>query len=425
MPNSFKKIMQTYSMKLMICLIFVLLSIRSFSQEKDLRYFIEKAQTNSPLITDFNNQIKSATIDSLLNRSNYKPQISANLNANYAPVINGYGYDTAITNGQSVSGLVGINQKIIGKNIANSQAESFKILKESLVLNKRIALKDLNKVIVDHYITAYGSAEQIVYNQKMIALLNNGANTLKKLTQNSIYKQTDYLIFLSTVKQQELQVLQLKQQYQNDLGILNYLSGETDTTFVNLTKPDINLKTISNPERTIFFKQFEVDSLKIVNQSKLIDNVYRPTLALLGDAGYLSSFEYQPYKNFGFSVGLGLSIPIYDGNQRSLQHQKNEQAIATNLAYKSHFNKQYQQQLLMLNQKLKQTVDTGNQLQSQLQITDALIEADKKLLLSGDAQITDFVIAIGNVIMLNNLVSQNRINKLLLINEINYWISND
>ncbi|HEU4789628.1 MAG TPA: TolC family protein [Flavobacterium sp.] len=412
-------------MKIIFFLVLSFISLESFSQEKDLRFYIEKAQNNSPLLKDLSNQIQSNTIDSLLNRATYRTQVTGNLNANYAPVINGIGYDKAVTNGQTVSGLVGINQKIIGKNIADSQAESFKILKESLVLNKKIALKDLNKVIIDQYITAYGSAEQIVYNQKMIELLNNGANTLKKLTQNSIYKQTDYLIFYSTVKQQELQVLQLKQQYQNDLGLLNYLSGEADTTFVSLVKPDISLKTISSPEKPVFFKQFEVDSLKIVNQSKLIDIAYKPTLALLGDAGYLSSFEYQPYKNFGFSVGLGLSIPIYDGNQRSLQHQKNEQAVATNLAYKNHFNKQYKQQLLILNQKLKQAVETGNQLQSQLQITDALIEADKKLLLSGDAQITDFVIAIGNVITLNNSISQNKINKLLLINEINYWISND
>jgi outer membrane protein TolC len=148
-------------------------------------------------------------------------------------------------------------------------------------------------------------------------------------------------------------------------------------------------------------------------------------LSLLADAGYLSSFTYQGYKNVGVSVGLGLSIPIYDGNQKSLQHQKNETALATNLAYKNNFNKQYQQQLMMLNQKLKQAIVTDNQLQSQLQIADTLIEADKKLLLTGDAQITDFVIAIGNVISINNAISQNKINKLQLINEINYWSSND
>jgi len=29
-----------------------------------------------------------------------------------------------------------------------------------------------------------------------------------------------------------------------------------------------------------------------------------------------------PHKNFGMSIGAGLSIPIYDGGQRSLNHQK-------------------------------------------------------------------------------------------------------
>ena len=412
-------------MKSVLYFILVLFSFKSFSQEKDLRFYMDRAQKNSPLLKDLSNQIKSNAIDSLLNKANYKPQISGNLYANYAPIINGYGYDSAITNGQSVSGLVGINQKIIGKGIINSQAESYQLLKEALVLNKKIAGKDVTKLIIAQYITASGSAEQIGYNQKMAALLKDEAIILKKLTQNSIYKQTDYLVFLSTIKQQELQVLQLKQQYQNDLGLLNYLSGEIDTTFVKLKKPDIDLKTIQSNIKSLFVKQFEVDSLKIINQNKLIDNAYKPSLSLLGDAGYFSSLTYQAYKNIGVSIGLGLSIPIYDGNKKSLQHQKNETALATNLAYKANFNKQYQQQLLMLHQKLKQAVEIENQLQSQLQIVDALVEANKKLMLTGDAQITDFVIAIGNVININNSISQNKINKLQLINEINYWSSND
>lgn len=412
-------------MRILFLSLFFLITAKSFSQEKDLVFYIEKAQTNSPLLKDLSNQMQSNSIDSLLVIASFKPQIAANLNVYVAPNHNGFGYDTALSNGQSVSGLVGFNQKIIGKNRIDTQAETFKIIKEGLALNKKIAIKDLNKVIIAQYVTAYGSAEQVVYNQKMVELLRNEAVILKKLTQNSIYKQTDYLIFISTLKQQELQVLQLKQQYQNDLGLLNYLSGETDVSFVNLVKPAISLKSIQKEQNTLFAKQFETDSLKISNQNKLIDNSYKPSLSFLGDAGYMSSFVNQGYKNFGFSIGLGLSIPIYDGNQKTLLHQKNETALATNLAYKTSFNKQFEQQLLLLNQRLKQTEEIQNQLQSQLQISDALIEANKKLLLSGDAQITDFMIVIGNVITINNTISQNKINTLQLINEINYWSSND
>ncbi|PWA03953.1 TolC family protein [Flavobacterium psychrotolerans] len=412
-------------MKLKLLIIVFLCFIKSFSQEKDLNYFLEKAQKNSPLITDLKNQINSASFDSLIYRATRKPQISGNLYANYAPVINEFGYDTAISNGQTVSGLVGINQRILGKNQNKSQSETFKLIKDALVLNKKIAQKDLNRTIIAQYITASASAEQIIYNQNIDLLLKKEAAILRKLTQNSVYKQTDYLIFNASVKQQELLVLQLKQQYQNDLTFLNYLSGETDTTFVNLKKPEIVLKNSRNLDKIIFLKQFEVDSLKIKNQNKLIDNAYKPAISLLGDAGYMSSFAYLPYKNFGFSFGLGVSVPIYDGNQRTLQHKKNEMALATNLAYKNNFNRQYQQQLQLLRQKLNQAAVVEIQLQSQLVVTEALIEANKKLLVTGDAQITEYVIAVGNLISIQNAISQNNSNKLQIINEINYWSFNE
>jgi outer membrane protein TolC len=299
------------------------------------------------------------------------------------------------------------------------------LIKDALVLNKKIAVKDLKKSIISQYISASASADQIVYNQKMELLLKQESLILKKLTQNSIYKQTDYLIFSATVQQQELSLLQLKQQNQNDLALLNYLSGETDTTSVQLKKPVIVLKSIQNSDQMVFFKQFEMDRLKLENQNKLIDNAYKPSLSLLGDAGYWSSFASTSYKNFGFSFGLGLSVPIYDGNQRTLQHQKNDAALATNLAYKNNFNKQYKQQLLILNQKLKQSTEIEKQLQSQLLISEALIEANKKLLPTGDAQITEFVIALGNLLNIKNAISQNNINKLQVINEINYWSFNE
>ena len=397
---------------------------KSFSQEKDLNYFLQRAEKNAPLLTDIKNQISANTLDSLVNRASNKPQIAGNLSANYAPVFNDIGYDNAVTNGQVVSGLVGVNKKIIGRKIINSQADTYKLIKEALVLNKKIVLKDLNKIITAQYITASGSLEQIEYQSKIESLLKEETTILKKLTQSSVYKQTDYLLFSATVMQQEFTLLQQKQQYQNDLSLLNYLSGEVDTTNVFLKKPVIALEIFQKNEKSIFLKQFEIDSLKFQNQNKLIDFSYKPKLSLLADAGYLSSFAITPYKNFGFSVGLGLSIPIYDGGQRELLHQKNNLNGETALGYKANFKRQFEQQLLLLQQKLNQYSVLEKQLKSQLVITDALVDSYRKLLLTGDVQITDYVIAIGNLITINTTISQNTINKLQTINEINYWSKN-
>lgn len=412
-------------MKFNYFLIALLCIFKSFSQDKDLSYFLVKAQKNSPLLTDLKNQTRSNSLDSLIVRASYKTQVNANAVAYYAPLVDSVGYDSAVTNGQTLSALIGARKNIIPKSVINSQANSFKLIKDALVLNKKIAIKDLNKAITLQYIAASGTLEQINYNQKIEKLLQNEGLILKKLTQNSVYKQTDYLIFLSTIKNQEYTVLQFKQQYQNDLGLLNYISGEVDSTFVKLKKPEIELKDSRNREKSIFFKQFEIDSLKFQNQNKLIDNAYKPQFSLLADAGYLSSFAINPNKNFGFSAGVGVTIPIFDGGQRSLNHQRMAVSLETNLAYKTNFSKQYQQQLLLLNQKLKQVTVADAQLKSQLQIVEALIEAHKKLLVTGDAQITEYVLAVGNLISIKNAISQNEINKLQLINELNYWKTNE
>ncbi len=405
--------------KLIILIFFCFFKL--FSQERDLNYYLDKAQNNSPLLADLKNQIRSNSLDSLLVRASYKTQINGNILANYAPQIDSVGYDSAVTNGQTLTSLIGFRKNIIPKSTINSQANTFKLIKESLQVNRKIAVKDLNKTITSQYISTSAISEQIIYNKKIEKLLKDEGSILKKLTQNSVYKQTDYLIFLSTIKNQEFILLQLKQQYQNDLGLLNYLTGEVDTTFIKLKKPTMLLKKNKNSEISIFFKNFEIDSLKLQNQNKLIDNLYKPQFSLIADAGYLSSFAIKPYRNFGFSIGAGLTIPIFDGGQRSLNHQKIIVNGETNLAYFKNFKKQYKQQLLLLNQKLTQTKTSENQLHSQLQIVEALIEAQKKLLLTGDVQITEYALAIGNLIAINNAISQNEINTFQIINEINYW----
>ena len=81
--------------------------------------------------------------------------------------------------------------------------------------------------------------------------------------------------------------------------------------------------------------------------------------------------------------------------------------------------------MFILNLQFKQVSEIENQLKSQLVISEALIEANKKLLPTGDAQITEYVIAVGNLINIKNAISQNNSNKLQIINEINYWRFNE
>jgi hypothetical protein len=60
----------------------------------------------------------------------------------------------------------------------------------------------------------------------------------------------------------------MKYQFENDLGILNYLSGTNEKSAIVLTQPEMELKPLIAPE--VLFQQFEIDSLSIQIKRKIL-----------------------------------------------------------------------------------------------------------------------------------------------------------
>ncbi len=142
---------------------------------------------------------------------------------------------------------------------------------------------------------------------------------------------------------------------------------------------------------------------------------------VFANAGFSSSFLYQAYKNFGFSAGMNLNVPIYDGHQKTLAQQKIRMLENTDEAYKDFFTRQYDQQIAQLKQQLAATESLIGDINDQIKYAEGLIDVNGKLLETGDAKIADFVIAINNYLSAKNLLTQNNINRMQIINQINYW----
>src|SRR5258708_11562889 len=187
----------------------------SFSQSKDLDYFINNAIANSPLLNQNSNNILIAGVDSSLIVAANKYQITGNGNAFYAPIINGWGYDKAITNGQQLAALVALNKQIYNRRNLSLQFADIQIQKDSLRINSLISEQDLRKNIIGQYITVYSDQLQIAFNDELHSLLQKQDSILKKLTQQNVYRQVDYLSFLVTFQQQNLTRQQLEVQHKN------------------------------------------------------------------------------------------------------------------------------------------------------------------------------------------------------------------
>ena len=69
-------------------------------------------------------------------------------------------------------------------------------------------------------------------------------------------------------------MMQMKNQFENDLQILNYLSGTNEKSDIVLIHPQIELIKRINAESSIYNQQFKIDSLSIENQKQNIANTY-------------------------------------------------------------------------------------------------------------------------------------------------------
>ncbi len=391
------------------------------AQERTLDYYINAGIQNSPLLKDLQNQKAANLIDSLRILAGYKPQVNGVSTNSYAPTIKGWGYDGAITNGANFSQLITVSKKLVSKENLQNQHEAIQLLNESLNNTGRITEQDLKKSITAQYVAAYGNWQQLNFNKEVWTLLKKEESVFRQLTEKGIYRQTDYLSFVVTIQQQELLISQANIQFQNDFATLNYLCGIRDTTTTPLAAPVIELAVVPEAENTVFYQQFRLDSLQLKNSNALIEYNYKPKVSLYADGGYLTSFAETPYKNFGTSVGVNIIVPIYDGKQKKMQHDKLNIAELTRQNYRDHFKTQFQQQIAQLTQQLLSTQQLITQASQQIKYTETLIEANRKLLESGDVRITDYILALGNYLSAKNIITQNTINKFQIINQINYW----
>ena len=407
--------------KHLIIFLFFLAPLFSIGQTKSLDYFINQSLKNDPKFSELHNLILQNRIDSQIIVAGNKLQVTGSGNAYYAPIVNGYGYDMAITNGQQLSALVALNKNIYNKRNLSLQFKSLQLQNDSLNNSSAIYNQDLKKSLTTQYIVAYGDQLQLNLNDQIISLLSKEEQILKILTQKNVYSQSDYLSFLVTLQQQQLARNQLNVQYKNDYAALNYLAGIVDTATQTLAEPDIKVIENYQASTSPFFLSYKIDSLRIENDRLITKVQYRPKVNLFADAGYQSSFILTPYKNFGYSFGINLTIPIFDGNQKQLQFSKLNIQQRTLQKKQEFFNNQYRQQLAQLHQQLNDLESLTSMINKQIEYLDTLIKVNGKLLENGDIKITAYVLALNNYITAKNLVVQNQIARYQVIQQINYW----
>ena len=407
--------------KYLLLALCVFSTLISFCQQKNLSDFISSAKNHSPLLKEYNNQAAILALDSAKIKAGLLPQISGSSSLYYAPTINGYGYDEVVTNGQLVNALIGVNQQIFYKNRIYTQLKAYQLSRDSVRNRMQLSVLDLEKSISTQYISTWGDQELLKLSKEILKSLQKQDTLLKKLTQSSVFKQTDYLAFKVELEQQLVNVSQNEAQFKSNLATLNYLSGVNDGFDYQLIKIDQSDVNDKDFDTSPFAKTYQLDSLRNLNAIAQLNLNYQPKLSVFADAGYNSSLPPQAYRNFGLSAGLNLNIPIYDGGLRKLGVQQIKLQQLTQNNYKEFYRNQYQQRRQLLLDMVKRYDDLIKKSNKQLAFSKTLVDANALQLKTGDVRMTDYLMSVTNYLNLRISILQNKINQQKTINELNYF----
>jgi outer membrane protein TolC len=402
----------------------ILSSILSFSaqgQEKDLGFFVQQGLANSPLLKDLSNQLRTNSYDSALARASFQPQVNFNASAMYAPVVNGYGYSEPITNGQQFLMQIGAGQAIFNSKARKSEYQKIGIESLGIASAGKISALDLKNAIIAQYLAVYGLYNESVIKGELITSSNEEERILKELVNKGLYKQNDYLSFLLELQTLTFDLTDLEIQYRKELSNLKLLCGMNDTIGYHLKAPELTPLPVSGYANSFFFQRFRIDSLKLENEKAIVGNHYKPQVNWFTDAGLVNNEPRYLYKNFGVSLGISLSLPVYDGNRRKLSYEKLKVSEQTRTFYRDFFMSQYEQQISQLNKELSLTMAQFPRLEQQRQMADELIRQDKLLMNTGNISVTDYMLALKNVILVRKNFNQYQVRMWQIINEINYW----
>jgi len=408
--------------RFILILLYSGVSVFGLGQSRNLDYYLQEGLKNSPLLKDYNNQANSALIDSLLIRSSKLPQVEAKSQLLYSPAYRNFGYDEIVTDGGNYQALVGVSQNILNRKELTNRFQSVNIRRQTATNSSRISAAELRKIIIEQYLAACSGYSDLAFNRSFLELIYKENEITRQFVINGLCKQTDYLSLQVETQSLEILINQLKNQFEKETRLLNQLCGLSDTGLYELKLPDLEIKGNDEIRRSPLFIQYMLDSLRIVNEKSAVDVRYRLKMNWFADAGFLTSTPWNFYRHFGYSAGVSLTIPVYDGNQKEKEKKKLVLDEETRSSYKDNFRKQYYQKIKQLNDELKSLRILSLQLENQLATSGQLVNALKGQLESGIIMMTDYVNAIKNYRYITKNLSDNRIRIQQVINELNYLL---
>jgi outer membrane protein TolC len=405
--------------------VFILMSsLNALGQDslpkRSLDYYLEVGVLNSPLLRENLNAVELNRLDSLINIATNKPFVQSAGQYLYAPNGNNWGYDENITNGGQYSGLLQVSRNIFYRKNLKIQNLLNSALKDSINNSIRINQNDLRKAIIDMYLISFQDYRQMEIFHEIFEILSQQNDILKELLKSAFFSQSDYLAFRIDLQQSEINWHASRIQYLQDLLALNIMCNINDTTLVTLEHPNLQQKPVFNFDNNPYLIRYKIDSLIIERNRRMIDIYYRPKLNVTADGGINAVKFANIPRNYGASIFLDFSIPIYNGNQRKLQYQKLNVSQLNVKNYRNQYITRLTLKLKTINEQIRVNKTLLELIEKQNTDIENLLKISKARLYNGDMSAIDYLLIVQRYLNIKVNINQLNVQRFRLVSEFNY-----
>lgn len=435
MKNTFLFTRFCYNLKGIYLLLFIItfLITNQIKAQNDLQFYINAAYRNSPSLKENSNLIGISEIDKSLAEAQYSlPQISLTSNYLFAPYFNNngkllsvspdpeaVGYDVGITNGGLYSAQFNIEKNIFNGGTIDAYKNQSELRITNYRNNSDLLKHTLRKDVTEQYLNAYQAQQLYLLSKSIADTILKPLKITEDLVSKGLAKQSDYLLLKIEVENQKIVAEQYLNDFRKNLSELNIICGLKDTSKVNLTVTELNFE--STKSGTNFYKQFVIDSLLISNQQEIFETKYKPQVNLFFNTG-LNAVELEGIqRKFGLSAGINFSIPLYDGDQKSLTQQQAQISLNTVNVFKEN-------QVITVKNKLKNAKSqiefyklNLKSISKQISNYEQMLKISQAELMRGQLTMIEYITLIKNYLEWKKNEVTASCNYQLAINQYNYW----
>jgi outer membrane protein len=327
----------------------VLWTTASAQKTLTLDQCLSLARSQSPALRASENSVRLGTLAEAELSASRLPQIKGVAGTTYAPVPPPFGYDPAISNGGQLNAQIAVQQPLYDGGVRRLKSDQLHMASETLAMEHRRTQRDIVFSVRESFIEALRFQVEVELHRTSITLLQQYLDLVQRLYKGGSGSYTDVLKTELQLLQEDallkkadesmaLSKLSLSELMQMDLDTSVTLAGSLETLIASdsssLREADSSLVSARSLELEIARVGIE-QSLIDVELAKLERS---PVVTLMGDGGYLSSLENlrlpadMRLSSFGFSVGIGLELPLFNGGATDLRIEQ-KQVASENLRF--------------------------------------------------------------------------------------------